>query len=163
MKFNNSAENNNLRFLIDGMHGTLARKLRILGYDTWYDSESTDAQLLDNAKRTNRWLVTSDIELYLLAKKRGTQTVLIKSGSERERLFEVFSKIGLTQITRNREARCSLCNGQLVESGRLNKVLPILTCPQCGKDYWKGSHWNKMSKLFDEVNQLLQERGRSQA
>lgn len=159
MNGDNSTQYEDSCFLIDGMHGTLARKLRILGYDALYDSKSADVQLLDMARVGNRWLVTSDIELYRIAKKRGIRTILIKSRSERGRLFEVFSKIGLTQLTRNQKARCSLCNSILVDSGRAIKDLPILTCSQCGKDYWKGSHWNRMSKLFDEVNRLLQNGG----
>jgi uncharacterized protein len=153
-------DQSNSLFLIDGMLGSLARKLRILGFDTWYDSKSTDIQLLRSAKRTNRWLVTSDIELYLLAKRRGTKSILIRSRSQRENLFEVLSRIGLTKIADGHIARCSICNGLLVDSGRLNKDQPILTCLVCGKDYWKGGHWKRLMKLFDEVNQLLLERNR---
>ena len=38
------------RFLVDGMLGSLARKLRILGFDTVYDPKSEDDEL-----RTSAW------------------------------------------------------------------------------------------------------------
>ncbi|MDG7001601.1 MAG: hypothetical protein JRN15_21090 [Nitrososphaerota archaeon] len=155
MKLSEVSQKSDSQFLIDGMLGSLARKLRILGFDAWYDSKSTDIQLLRSAKKTNRWLVTSDIELYFLAKRRGTKTILIRSRSQRDILFEVLSRIGLSQISNNRTARCSVCNGILADSGRMNKDEPILSCSDCGKDFWKGSHWKRMSKLFDDVNRLL--------
>lgn len=160
MKESEPGQQSSSLFLIDGMLGSLARKLRILGFDTLYDSKSTDIQLIRSAKKTNRWLVTSDIELYLLAKRRGTKAILIRSGSRQENLFEVLSRIGLTQIADDHLARCSICNGLLVDSGRMNKSGPILTCSKCGKAFWKGSHWKKLSELFDEVNQLLLEGSR---
>lgn len=158
MKQSEVGQQTDSQFLIDGMLGSLARKLRILGFDARYDSKSTDVQLLRSAKKTNRWLVTSDVELYLLAKRRGTKTILIRSRSQRDVLFEVLSGIGLSQISNKRTARCSVCNGLLVDSGRMNKDEPILTCSGCGKDFWKGSHWKRMSKLFEDVDRLLLEK-----
>lgn len=146
------------QLLIDGMLGSLARKLRILGFDALYDSKSVDMQLLDTAKKTNRWLVTSDVDLYLLSKRKRAKTILVRSKLERERLFQVLSKIGIKQVTEIRVPRCSACNGVLVNSQRIKNDTPIFSCSECGKDYWKGSHWKKLSKLFDEVNQLLLQR-----
>lgn len=145
------------QFLIDGMLGSLARKLRILGFDTWYDPKSSDNQLLDNAKSAKRWLVTSDVELYRICKRRGVRAILVKSRSERERLFEVLSKIGMRGVVEIDNARCSICNGLLTDFGKMRNAERVLTCTVCGKDYWKGSHWKKLSKLFSEVELLLTE------
>jgi uncharacterized protein len=147
-------------FLVDGMLGSLARKLRMLGYDTLY-SEEDDSKLLAIAKSTGRHLVTSDSELFFLSRRRKLNSILVASRTERGRLFEVLSAIGESHIDYDREAKCSVCNGQLNDSGRKQNDKPILTCVECGKDYWEGSHWKRLSALFNEVDAMLREQGKS--
>ena len=145
---------NDSMFLVDGMLGSLARKLRILGFDTLYDSKSNDQELLKMAIETKRCLVTSDVDLWLIARRR-VDSILIGSRSERGRLFEVLAKIGESEIDETKIPRCSVCNGHLEDSGRQDKDRIIYICPSCGKHYWKGSHWKKLSMLFREVNLML--------
>ena len=142
-------------FLVDGMLGSLARKLRILGFDTLYDSKSNDQELLKMAKETKRCLVTSDIDLCLTARRRRVDSILISSRSDRGRLFEVLAKIGESAIDGTKVPRCSVCNELLEDLGRMNKDQTIYTCVTCGKHYWKGSHWKKLSVLFREVDLML--------
>ncbi|MHB2035340.1 MAG: Mut7-C RNAse domain-containing protein [Nitrososphaerales archaeon] len=142
-------------FLVDGMLGSLARKLRILGFDTLYDSKSNDQELLKEAIGTKRCLVTSDVDLCLTARRRKVDSILIGSRSERGRLFEVLAKIGASGIDETKIPRCSVCNGLLEALGRMDKHQTIYTCVTCGKHYWKGSHWKKLSMLFREVDLML--------
>ncbi|MGI0090809.1 MAG: Mut7-C RNAse domain-containing protein [Nitrososphaerales archaeon] len=141
--------------LVDGMLGSLSRKLRVLGYDTVYDSKSSDKNLLKFAKDTGRILVTADADLFLTAKRAKTDSILVSSRTEHKRLFEVLSKIGAHGINDSVVARCSVCNGELKDSGRVNHVSTVYTCVACGKDYWKGSHWKNLSELFHEVDAEL--------
>lgn len=145
-------------FLVDGMLGSLARKLRILGYDTIYDSKADDAKLLEIAARSTRCLVTSDMELYLLSRRRKLASILVISRNERGRLFEVLSSIGESKIDETRVARCSICNGVLEDSCRKERGNEVYRCVDCGKDYWKGSHWKRLSSLFREVDRMLRDR-----
>ncbi|MGI0047755.1 MAG: Mut7-C RNAse domain-containing protein, partial [Nitrosotalea sp.] len=50
-------------FVVDAMLGNLARKLRILGYDSKYDSSIEDSILLNLAEGQKRVLVTKDENL----------------------------------------------------------------------------------------------------
>jgi uncharacterized protein with PIN domain len=50
------------RFILDGMLGSLARWLRIIGYDTIYYVDKEDDELRDEAKKNNRTLITRDHE-----------------------------------------------------------------------------------------------------
>ena len=153
---NNSGQDpNSVKFLIDGMLGSLARKLRILGYDTIY-SEDEDSKLHEFAKSTRRFLVTSDSELYNLSRRRRLNSILIVSRTERGRLYEVLSAVGEQRIDSSRKARCSVCNGELTNLGKTENSKLVLTCIDCGKDYWKGSHWKRLSTLFDQVYQMLE-------
>ena len=52
-----------LRLLADGMLGTLAKWLRLLGYDTAYDNVAADPELARRARSEGRVLLTRDREL----------------------------------------------------------------------------------------------------
>jgi len=145
------------KFLVDGMLGSIARKLRILGFDTIYDSESNDRQLLAMARETGRYLVTSDHELFISSKRLKVASILVTSRSEKSRLFEIFSKTKSTGIPKFPLAsRCSVCNGELFESRMREDQMQIYTCKNCGKDFWHGSHWKKLTVLFSEVQKMLE-------
>ena len=142
------------------MLGTTARKLRILGYDTLYDPESDDKELLRIARESGRILVTSDSELFLNAKRLNAPAVLTTERSEAKRLYEVLAKNGIRSIIDSKghypQSRCSVCNGELENVGSsLVSETSIFVCKSCGKHYWKGSHWKKLDALFREVSLLL--------
>ncbi|MGD8599578.1 MAG: Mut7-C RNAse domain-containing protein [Anaerolineae bacterium] len=52
-----------ITFIADSMLGTLAKWLRILGYDTHYDPTLDDHQLVRLARAEDRVLLTRDHEL----------------------------------------------------------------------------------------------------
>ncbi len=139
------------------MLGSTARKLRILGYDTVYDGESNDEFLLQEALSLKRILLTSDVELSIRSKVLRVRTILVTGHNEEERLFEILSKAGITQVQlSNLKSRCSLCNGELLDTASKNlNGLEIYGCTSCGKEYWQGSHWRKMKALFASVNVRL--------
>jgi uncharacterized protein with PIN domain len=75
-----------IRLLVDGMLGTLAKWLRLLGYDTAYDNVASDAELARQARAEGRVLLTRDREL---SKRRGLRTLLIESQVLEEQVREV--------------------------------------------------------------------------
>lgn len=63
-----------MKFLCDKMLGTLAKWLRIYGFDTFYaNSEIDDEGLMEIAKKEKRVLITRDKDLIIKAKKRTYQ------------------------------------------------------------------------------------------
>jgi len=56
----NDAANEAYRFLADAMLGRLARWLRMLGYDTWYDAAADDHSLVMRADYERRIVLTRD-------------------------------------------------------------------------------------------------------
>ena len=143
------------KFLVDGMLGSLARKLRILGFDTVYDLKSKDAELMKDARVNERYLVTSDVELFLSAKRMKISSILIGSGSERDQLFEVLRKSGIKRVDEYSFPRCSVCNGVLKSSAKFILGKQVYVCQDCAKEYWKGRHWKKLGPLFHEVDSML--------
>jgi uncharacterized protein len=153
------AHSSEKKFLVDGMLGSIARKLRILGFDTIYDLQLDDRELLEKARDSGRILLTSDNELFYRAKRNYTNSILVTSKTEIGRLYEVLSGVGenrinLTSIT----SRCSACNGELLDSEKSLGERTVLVCRSCGKNYWRGGHWKKLTKVFSEVNQMLGDR-----
>jgi uncharacterized protein with PIN domain len=138
------------RLLVDGMLGTLAKSLRLLGYDTAFDSSATDDELAHRARAEDRVLVTSDREL---SSRRGLRTVHVSSQSLGEQVHEVQSHIG--SANEAPLSRCLACNGSLqaVDRDQVAQLVPPFIartktefhrCPSCGRVYWSGSHIDGM-------------------
>ncbi len=85
-------ENKRYRFLVDGMLGSLAIKLRILGFDTVYNKTSSDAELLESTASSSRHLLTSDVDLFLFARRKHLRATLISSRDELGRVAELYTK-----------------------------------------------------------------------
>ena len=138
------------RFVVDGMLGSLARWLRLLGYDADYDNRRDDAELVRLARAEDRVLLTRDQEL---AARRGVQALFIASQTLDEQLAQVTAAFPRT--AESGPARCSVCNTILVPATPeelaarlpayvLRKHHDFRRCPGCGRVYWPGSHWQTM-------------------
>ena len=66
-----------MRFVVDGMLGSLARWLRMLGHDVDYDAERNDDALLKIATGEDRILLTRDEQLYGRARSRTVSSFLV--------------------------------------------------------------------------------------
>ena len=149
-------EGERVRFLADGMLGSLAVKLRILGFDSLYDKISSDQELLQIAEKSGRYLLTSDVELYRRTLKAHLRSILVSPHyGDLEKLVEVFSNLEMRRVSTKRRSRCSKCNGKLVVDQGANETRKIYTCENCNQGYWKGSHWKKLDALFFELNSRL--------
>ncbi|RMH09990.1 MAG: hypothetical protein D6704_00155 [Nitrospirae bacterium] len=141
-----------LTFFADAMLGKLARWLRTLGYDTAYQSDILDADLVQQVLHENRWLLTRDG--YLVQRKvlQGRST-LIRSDDVREQLGQLHVELGLSLLlNQSTPSRCAACNA-LLESLPPEKatalVPPVVAkqyqdfvrCPHCHRLYWPGTHW----------------------
>ncbi len=153
--------------IVDAMLGSLARKLRIFGFDTVYDKNSEDSAILVSAKTENRTLVTCDKELHKIAVHRNVQSILLNKGRDEDKMVEVIRRLELkARGIRPEESRCPLCNGDLIDISNLNapSSIPItirrqhqtfFICRLCGKAYWEGSHWKKISSFSAYVEECL--------
>lgn len=155
------------RFAVDAMLGNLAKKLRILGYDSKYDSSIEDAKLITIAKKENRILVTKDEALTKNAEKENIPTVLIRGNDEIEQIVQITNKVGLPNFTVSTDnARCVSCNGKLepIEKMRIKSKVPygiyerqesFWICKGCKKVYWEGTHLEKLRKFVNDLNQRI--------
>jgi uncharacterized protein with PIN domain len=145
------------RFLADEMLGSLARWLRIVGYDTTYVKDLEDCEILELARSEGRLLLTRD---HQLAERAGARGLLITSAALDEQLGQVAAAYGLKMD--RPMSRCTLCNGPLRTVGK-EEVGPgapervrasheeFYVCQSCGQVYWKGSHWEHINERLRRV------------
>ena len=142
------------------MLGSLARWLRILGYDTIYYTDMDDELLRAEAEKTNRILVTRDTELYHRAEKNGDKTVLIQSDETLKQLKEIVTILKIDVTPQN--TRCPRCNGELtlVEKASVCDLVPsesfnafdvFWRCSLCDAIYWRGSHWAQIQESLKNI------------
>jgi uncharacterized protein with PIN domain len=134
------------RFLVDLMLMRLGRWLRLLGQDVALPKEESDAELLLQAKKDSRTIITRDKELSQACPGTGVQCVLIRSTAISDQLLEMAEAGVPMQID---PQRCTQCNGPLERiehsGGRRWQ------CMTCSKLYWKGGHWQKMESMLQSI------------
>ncbi len=147
------------RFLADCNVGRLARWLRALGYDASYHARIGDAELVREAAAESRVLLTRDRDL---TKRRVIQTgvvraILIRDDDVTKQLRQVFAELGLE--LKEALTRCIECNSELqsrVLASVAERVPPYVRrtqsryseCPECGRIYWAGTHWQRMREVL---------------
>ena len=145
-----------MKFLADSMLGRLAKWLRIMGYDTHYQSYYTmeDFGPLVRDERTllSRHAKTTD---------QYPGSLMLRSDHVKGQLHEIRTGFQLEPDRLQWFTRCLLCNVPLkktqVEDLRLNvpdyvlyeKLTQIRFCPSCGRHFWPGSHRERMIRQLE--------------
>ncbi len=145
-------------FVIDAMHGKLAKLLRILGYDAIYANSMSDQQLLDVCRNSDRVLVTGDRALYERASKSCPKAIFIPQNTRIEKSLAILVEtLGISLDIDLDRTRCPYCNVKLEKMPRspLPWVEEVYKCPSCGNYYWKGSHWKGLLKTLGEAKKWL--------
>jgi uncharacterized protein with PIN domain len=147
------------RFVLDCHLGRLTAHLRMLGFDCLYENDFTDEQLTEIAVQQGRILLTRDRRL--LMRKVIQHGYCLRSLDPLEQLTEVLRRFELTASIQPFH-RCLRCNHLLerVEKEKIIERLEPLTklyfddfhiCPACEQIYWKGSHYDRMAKLIEQI------------
>jgi len=144
------------RFVADHMLGSLARWLRMIGYDTVYDKSKEDPDIVRLARAEGRFILTRDREL---SKEPGA--LMVDQESLDDQLRAVAARYGL-RFSEDM-IRCSACNGELadlpkeqakdrVPEGALQMNEKFWICTKCAKIYWKGTHWKGIMDRLRRLN-----------
>lgn len=143
-------------FVLDVNLGKLAKRLRLLGFDTLYSNAYTDADVADIAATQRRIVLTRDRRL--LFARRITHGYWVRSVRVDDQVDEVLQRFDLHRLIQPFE-RCLICNGQLEEVPKahvLESLEPktrlyyedFYRCSDCGRVYWEGSHVQHMRRWF---------------
>jgi uncharacterized protein with PIN domain len=151
------------QFIVDGMLGSLARWLRLLGFDTLYCDDWSDDQILKTIG--NRILLTRDKELLARALQSGFQATNPGKESIKSMLRVLQNEYNLTYVIDPKRSRCSLCNASLtsvlpskvrnqVPKGTLRHQKEFWQCTdsRCQHVFWQGAHWKRILRTVQELN-----------
>lgn len=147
------------KFILDINLGKLARKLRMLGFDSLYENNYIDDNLVENSHDQNRIILTRDIGL--LKHKLVSRGYWVRSTEPEKQLSEVIKKFDLFSKFKPFSI-CMACNGGInpVDKEKILNNLPPKTklnfdefyeCANCRKIYWKGSHYQNMLKSIQSI------------
>ena len=149
-----------LRFLVDKNVGKLASYLRMAGFDTLYEPQWHEIDLLDKVLEQPRIVLTRNLDL--LKRKQVTFGRCLRTGEPQKQLQEILSLFDIKHLPQV-FSRCMQCN-HLLEPVSKQDILPRLEpltrryfhvyklCPQCDKIYWQGSHVDKMMQLLNRLH-----------
>jgi hypothetical protein len=155
-------------FFVDAMLGNIARKLRLLGYDSQYFSDIDDEKLINSARKEKRIIISKDEELIKRTQKLGMRSIHITKEEEIEQFFEIINSVNLKRIQINgNTARCPKCNSltESVDKEIIKERIPqgvlklndkFWICKYCNQIYWEGTHIKNLQEFVGKVNERLQ-------
>ena len=149
------------RFLADAHLGALARRLRLLGFDTLLADDHPDHLLAACAAAEDRILLSRDRAL--LQHRQVRQGRFVRATRTAGQLDEVVRHYGLR--TRMQPfSRCLECNAPLAAASadEVAAALPprvaaehraFTRCTGCGRVYWPGTHWRRLRAVVEALSQ----------
>jgi len=96
------------KFILDVHLGKLAKRLRLLGFDTLYRNDLEDNEVVEISLKEKRIILTRDIGL--LKNKKVTHGYWLRSQQPKRQLREIVSRFDLKNLIRP-FTRCLECNG----------------------------------------------------
>jgi len=147
------------KFILDVHLGKLAKYLRMLGFDTIYQNNYKDPEIVEKALSGHRIILTRDIGILKI--KKVTHGYWIRSQKPKEQLIEVIEHFDLYKSFTPFN-RCIECNSKLRKVRKvtiLHRLEPntekffnsFFQCSNCRKIFWEGSHYERMTKFIEEV------------
>ena len=154
-----------IRFVADVHLGKLARHLRLIGLDTAYRADADDAALAELADREGRILLTRDQGL--LKRRMVAHGYFIRETHPHRQLVEVLRRFGPLDL--QTFSRCLRCNDVLREVPKSSVDAALLprtrqhydrftACGGCGRIYWTGSHWKRLTHAIDAAREEAERR-----
>ncbi len=152
------------RFILDVHLGKLARRLRMLGFDSLYKNDYEDQEIVNIAFREKRIVLTRDrgiINKVIIRKDALVRGYLVRSHKPKNQLLEIIEEFDLrTKI--NPLSLCMECNYPIerIDKELLHEKLHEKTllfynefyqCTKCKRIYWEGSHYKRMNNYIKNL------------
>ncbi|MBN2597086.1 MAG: Mut7-C ubiquitin/RNAse domain-containing protein [Marinifilaceae bacterium] len=147
------------KFILDCHLGKLAKYLRMLGFDSFYQNQIGDEEIIEIAAKEGRVILTRD--KLLLKSIKITHGYFVRAITKHEQLKEVVRKFDLYKQFES-FTRCMSCNEKLKTIDKVSiigRIGPDIArtfnqfyhCPNCDKIYWQGSHFKRMEGFIREL------------
>ena len=145
------------------MLGKLARWLRMLGYDTAYERNIADPDVVNRVLKEDRWLLARD--RYLVKRKTlKDRCTLIRSDYLTDQLRQLRHELQVKLVVDDDTlCRCAECNHllEMIPPSEAAFRVPrfvakhfsdFASCPYCGRLYWSGTHWAHFQRQLQHLN-----------
>ena len=145
--------------------GKLAKWLRIMGYDALFFEGSDDSDMIAAALAEGRVILTRDTQIMRrrVVASGQLKAILIQSDEPERQMRQVVATLDLAHRFQ-RFSICLECNQPLVERKReqVRDLVPpyvfqtqnqYMECSVCHRIYWRGTHWQAMTKKLQEFVQ----------
>jgi len=147
------------KFILDVHLGRLSKYLRLCGFDTLFERDLNDREIVSISVSERRIILTRDRDL--LKSRLVTHGYWIRSRGSEEQLKEVLRRFDLKNDLRL-FTRCLECNGMMHDVPKEEIIDQLMQktrdyysdfrkCGGCGKIYWQGSHYERMKKFIQTV------------
>jgi uncharacterized protein with PIN domain len=130
-----------VKFVADGMLGSLSRWLRMMGHNVEYSTSFNDDKLLALAKEEGRVLLTRDLELYKRSTARGIDAFYVEGKEEDEGLAAIAGRFGISLEADLRSSRCPRCNTTIQKAAKT-----------CIADKWRKTRFATMTNSGNAQN-----------
>lgn len=147
------------KFVLDVHLGTLARYMRMFGFDVNYKNDFSDSKIIDISINEKRAILTRD--LGILKQGRVTRGYWVRNTKPVTQIEEIIERFHLKKEIKE-FSRCIRCNTILkrIDKKKIINIIPpkvracqneFFFCYLCNKVYWKGTHYEKMSGLISKL------------
>lgn len=129
------------------------RRLRLLGIDTAWSNDASDTQIVEQAQREQRIILTRDRGLLL--RRAAREGACVRGNDPEEQLADVLDRFEppLCPWT-----RCPACNGVLIPAEKaavIDRLKPgtrrmfdrFAGCLGCERVYWAGAHHRALQQI----------------
>ena len=151
------------RFIVDINAGKLAKWLRIIGYDALLFTDDDDGKMIKIAATENRIILTKDSQIMKrrLVTSGKLKAILIEGDELKTQLQQIARALNLDYQFRPFSV-CLECNQILIARRKeeIGNLVPhhvfktqshYMECPACHRIFWRGTHWQAMSKELEEL------------
>ncbi len=147
------------RFVADVHLGSLARYLRLLGFDTVWERDLEDDVIIRMASDERRIILTRDKGI--LKNGRVTHGYWLRATDSMQQLEEVIRALHLAGSI-DPYTRCMECNGEVDSIKRREAAgsVPLQVflvyrdfrrCRDCTRVYWRGSHLKRLDRIVERA------------
>jgi uncharacterized protein with PIN domain len=148
------------KFIVDNNAGKLVKWLRLMGYDTRFFNGTSDSYLVATALAEGRVILTRDTQIMKrrVVTRGQLRAVLLQSDEPALQMHQVIDALDLDCQFRPFTI-CLECNQALVarDKDEVKDLVPpyvfqtqsqFVECPTCHRIYWRGTHWQAMTKTL---------------
>jgi len=148
-----------MKFILTKELGRLVKWLRIFGFDALYYKEDNPSAVIIQALRDERIILTRN---HRLPVRKGVKLQLVKAEKIKEQVAEVLKELRISPNSDMMFTRCIICNVELKDIAKenvkdnvpeyvFNTQNDFVSCPECKRIYWQGTHWGNVLSTLREI------------